>query len=194
MSNDFEIVRSRFEYFFERYNSHLTINRDPIIVYHGCKHWEQTTIIRSPVIDYMLARNKSFEEALAYVDGLIENVTEFDKRYLLQRSLENAQSQGLFNPFVSTSPSRRVARGFALDARSSYGNFGYILTIQAPRNLFYDFNTVRSTYGIPHPDEFSWMEEMGIPIQISEPYEIIQVDYVVGEEEISDCVFRKDGM
>jgi hypothetical protein len=93
----------------------------------------------------------------------------------------NAQRSGVFSPFVSTSSNRNVARSFALDGNTP----GFILTIEGPEDRLYDFRQIREMNRIPHPSEFMWLNEFGIPLQIEAPFTVTKV------EEIQSIMERK---
>ncbi|MEK6286447.1 MAG: hypothetical protein AABO57_11950 [Acidobacteriota bacterium] len=158
-----------------------------ITVYHGRKLWSAGAVIMAPAIEYQLARRRAFKEARSFARGLLELLTDYSNPSLLNLAMYQAQVSGKQNPFVSTSPSRDIARSFAL----SRGTPGYIVTIQVPIDEFYDFNKVRSTYGIPQRPEFEWLEELGIPLQIASPFEIIRVDRVTGVVEHKTTIYKK---
>jgi len=145
-----------------------------IIVFHGAKHWTPNAIVRARSIEYMIGRGSSLNDAIDHAKQHLLFFNDFSNRSLLEGVMIMAQRSGAFSPFVSTSRRREVARSFALSGGSS----GFILTIEGPEDAFYDFNRIRDTYGIPHPTEFEWLEELGIPLEIGPPLKVIRVDEV----------------
>lgn len=123
----------------------------------------------------------SVDDAFTHARGQLEYLNDFSNKSLLEKVMLNAQRSGLLSPFVSTSRSRDVARSFALYG----GPPGFILTIEGPESAFYDFNAIRERHGIPHPSEFEWLEELGIPLQIDAPFRIVDA------EEVHEVVERK---
>jgi hypothetical protein len=99
----------------------------------------------------------------------------------------NAQRSGVFSPFVSTSSSRDVARSFALDGHTP----GFILTIEGPEDQLYDFHKIRDMNGIPHPSEFMWLKEFGIPLQIDAPFRVTKIEKIQSIIERKTRVRRK---
>lgn len=158
-----------------------------LTVYHGAKLWELGKPIRSQAIEYMLNRGESIKEALAYAEALYVELTDYSDKDFLERAMISAQASGYLNPFVSVSQKRSVAQEFALKQQSP----GYILTIVGPEEKFYDFHKIRSLNGLPHPREFDWMYEKGIPFEVKEPFRIIKVDKIFCLEENSTCVFNE---
>lgn len=135
----------------------------------------------------MIGRGSSLDDAIKHARGQLVYLNDFNNRGLLERVMLSAQTSGAFSPFVSTSRRREVARSFAL----SSGTPGFILTIEGPQDAFYDFNRIRDTYGIPHPTEFQWLEELGIPLQVDAPLSIVQVEEVTDVVEVKKVVYRK---
>lgn len=176
-------------------SSHLDIYQDfmnlpskVITVYHGRKMWSEKEPIYAPAINYQVARGNSIADAITHVEGLLTLLTDFRNKTILNISLYNAQVSGYLSPFVSATRYRNVARSFAIGNDGG----GFVLTIRGPQEFFYDFNMVRDKCRIPHRPEFMWLGEMGIPIQLDEKLELVQVDQVYGVEELYTCVYRKD--
>jgi hypothetical protein len=119
---------------------------------------------------------------MIHAKNQLEVLKDFTNKSVLERAMQQAQTSGIFSPFVSSSRHRYVARSFALDR----GSPGFIIKIQGPEDAFYDFNKVRDACGIPHPTEFLWLGELGIPFEIGSPFVIVEVD------EITDVVERKN--
>lgn len=158
-----------------------------ITVFHGAKLWTPRLKLRAPSIDYMISRGKSINEATDYANGLLMQLNDFYNLPLLNIAMYNAQVSGYLSPFVSTSRNRNIARSFAI----SDGNPGFILTIRGPEDIFYDFNKIREKVNIPHRPEFQWLEELGIPIMMQPPFELLKVEKVFDLKEISNCIFEK---
>lgn len=127
------------------------------------------------------------DDALIHARCQLEYLNDFSNKSLLEKVMLNAQRSGLLSPFVSTSRSRDIARSFAL----SEGPPGFILTIEGPEDAFYDFNTIRDRYGIPHPTEFKWLEELGIPLQVDTPFSIVDVEEIRGVIERKRRILRR---
>jgi hypothetical protein len=113
-------------------------------------------------------------------------LNDFDNKSILERAMLNAQRSGVFSPFVSTSSSRDVARSFAL----AEGTPGFILTIEAPQDQFYDFNEIRKINGIPDPSEFVWLKELGIPLKLDAPFRVVKVEKIEAVKERKRTVRR----
>ena len=145
-------------------------------------------ILRAPCINYQIERNQSIEESIFYAKGLLVQLNDFENLPLLDKSMNNAQTSGVFSPFISTTPTRGTARSFAMND----GNSGYILTIEGPVDAFYDFNRIREINNIPRSTEFYWMKEMGIPLEIEPPFKLIQVDQIFDVLEEKKCLFKSD--
>lgn len=109
-----------------------------------------------------MAQGMKLSDALAQGKSQLLLLNDFINKSILDRAMLHAQTSGIFSPFVSTSRLRHVARSFALGK----GLPAFILKIEGPEDAFYDFNKIRDTHGIPHPPEFKWLEELGIPLQI----------------------------
>jgi hypothetical protein len=107
-------------------------------------------------------------------------------RVVLNMAMYQAQALGASSPFVSASRSRDVALSFALEG----GTPGYCVAIEAPISAFFDFNAVREANLIPHRPEFRWLDEVGIPLEIRKPFQIVRVDYVVRSGDAGKVVFR----
>jgi hypothetical protein len=135
----------------------------------------------------MLLNGKNLDEAVNYANGLLVLLFDLSNRTLLSDAMLQAQRSGLFSPFVSTSRRREVALSFALYK----GTPGFILTIEGPEDKFYDFEKIRADNKLPQPSEYEWMEEMGIPLGIDPPFEVVSVDYVTGIIEKNVNVFHK---
>jgi hypothetical protein len=101
-------------------------------------------------------------------------------------ALYQAQALGASSPFVSASRSRDVALSFALEG----GTPGYCVVIIAPVSEFYDYNAIREAHQIPHRPEFRWLEEVGIPLEVRRPFEIVRVDYVERSGDAGKVVYR----
>jgi hypothetical protein len=86
----------------------------------------------------------------------------------LEGLLVNAQQFAFENPFVSTSFSFSVARGFATAGDTP----GYVLTIEGPWYDGIDFEFQRNLYGL-YGRAFDYLHEFGIPIDIRQPYAIV---------------------
>ena len=158
-----------------------------ITVFYGAKLWTEGSTIIAPSVEYQLGRGKSAREARIYSQGLLAQLNDFSNRSLLEKVMLSAQRSGLLSPFVSTSLKRDVARSFALAG----GSPGFILTIQGPEEEFYKFNQIREDYGIPHPSEFYWLDELGIPLKVKRPFEIVEVDKVLGVTENKVGIYKK---
>jgi hypothetical protein len=143
-------------------------------------------IIRASCVNYQLSRNKSLEEAICYAKGLMVTLNDFDNLYLLNKSIQNAQSCSDLSPFVSTSPIRDVARQFS----KNDGGSGYILTIKGPESAFYNFNKIRKDNNLPRSREFDWMNEMGIPFELRPPFKLVQVDQILNVSEEKICLYK----
>lgn len=158
-----------------------------ITVYQGLKLWSPGSPIRAPSIDYMIRNGSTVADAFTHAKGLLAYLSDFSNRSFLQNSMLQAQRSGIYSPLVSTSRNRSVARSFALNE----GRPGYILTIEGPEDAFYDFNKIRDDNGLPHPTEYRWLEEMGIPLELKAPFEIISVDQIHGVTENKINVYTK---
>ena len=158
-----------------------------ITVFHGRKYWNPGMVIKSPAIEYLLARGNGEEVAFGYAEGLLERLTDFSNLTILEEAAYQAQQTGYCNPFVSTTLMRDVARSFTVHD----GKPGFLLTIQGPEGYFYDFNGFREHYGIPRPSTFGWLQEFGIPFQILPPFELARVDKIVNIREDGECLFSK---
>lgn len=176
-----------FPTFLERIQQFNPMKKNEVTVFHGCKHWNSSIDMLPPSVTYLLARGAELNKAIAYAEGLLEMLTNFHDAELLSLALYNAQVTGINSPFISVSKSREVARQFALGDSQP----GYILTIKGPEGCFYDFESVRSKLNIPPRPEFTWMEELGIPLLVTTPFEIVQVDKVSGVKEDTDMLFRR---
>jgi hypothetical protein len=154
-------------------------------VYHGRRLWTPHAPVRAPSIDYQVARGKSVLEAQAYAQGLMGPLTDFTNKTVLALALRNAQTSGIWSPFVSTSTDRQVALSFAL----ADGKAGYCLTIEGPADRFYDFNEVRQTNGIPHEPVFHWLNELGIALEVQDPFRVLRADLVTARNEVGTCVY-----
>ncbi len=129
----------------------------------------------------------NLSEAITHAKSQLILLNDFINKSILERVMLNAQTSGIFSPFVSTSKRRDVARSFALKE----GLPGFVLKIEGPVDAFYDFNKIRDINGIPQPTEFAWLEELGIPLQIESPFEIVEVDEIKGVVERKKRVYRK---
>jgi hypothetical protein len=157
-----------------------------ITVFHGTKSWSPGSIIRAPSIEYLIARGLTLADAIAHARSQLLLLNDFVNRSILERAMLQAQTSGIFSPFVSTSRSRNVARSFVLGK----GLPGFILKIEGPEDAFYDFNKIRDTYDIPPPTEFEWLEELGVPLQIESPLAIVEVDELTGVVERKKRVYK----
>jgi len=155
-------------------------------VYHGCKR-EYLEEIYCPLVYNLMSKGKTLEEAIEKAQDLYNDFLNPNDNFMLQRSLDDAQMTSLKSPFISTTPSRATARSFAL----SQDTKGYIYTIEAPDDLFYDFNKVREDHSLPAHKTYGWMNELGIPIQLKYPFEIIQIVEVSEVIEIATVLFEK---
>jgi hypothetical protein len=168
--------------------SKLAKTRSRIIkVYHGTELWSPGTAIRAPAITYMLTRGRTKAEAIIYAEGLLVPLLDFSDRRYLHSAMLQAQRTGIYSPLVSTSRKREVARSFALSETGT----GYIVTIEGPEDRFYDFNKIRNDNGLPQTSEHEWMQEMGIPLEVALPFEIVSVDKVSAVVEKKVTVYRK---
>ena len=164
-----------------------TSSSGKLVVFHGAKHWTSGQIILAKCIEYFLGRGKSQVESFNYAEGLLTYLRDFSNKTILEQAMLNAQRSGVFNPFVSTSRDRSVARSFALAGN----NPGFILTIEGPESEFYDFNKIRKINGIPHPVEFAWLNELGIPLRLDTPFRVIHVERIRGITEKKKTIERK---
>lgn len=158
-----------------------------INVFHGTRFWTPTGPIRARAIEYCMARGKTSEDSLAYAQVLWDHCSNFADLTVLAMAMMHAQESGLSSPFVSTSRSRHVARSFALQG----GTAGFIVSIIGPEDAFYDFNAIRQAHHVPHPPQYRWLEELGIPFEVASPFEVVRVDKVNGVDEQQDCVYEK---
>lgn len=158
-----------------------------VTVYHGTEFWSLGAAIRAPAISYMLLHGSAEAEAVAYAKGLLVPMFDFSNRSFLLIAMLQAQRSGIYSPLVSTSRKRDVARSFALGK----GGAGYILTIEGPEDGFYDFEKIRNDNGLPQPTEYQWLAEMGIPLELGPPFEIVRVEKVSALVEKKVIVYRK---
>ena len=156
-----------------------------MIVYHGTSVKYQDRIL-CPAIHYALERGKNLKQAFSVAHELLDTLLDVENRFQLQRALDDAQTTGVKNPFVSTSADRKVARQFA----TATGN-GFIYTIEGPESELFNFNKVRDNNGFPRHETFFWMKELGIKFEISNPFEIIKIEQIVGIREISQTIYEK---
>lgn len=126
-------------------------------------------------------------DAIAQARNLLVLLSDFSNKSILERAMLQAQTSGIFSPFVSTSRSRSVARSFV----ENKGLPGFILRIEGPEDAFYDFNRIRDTYGIPPPTEFEWLKELGVPLQIETPFVVAEVDEVLGVVERKKRIYKR---
>lgn len=158
-----------------------------IKVYHGTGLWSPGAAIRAPAIAYMRSRGSTEADAVAYAKGLLVPMLDFSDRRYLHIAMMQAQRTGIYSPLVSTSRRREVARSFALLETGT----GFVVTIEGPEDQFYDFAKIRKDNGLPQTSEFEWMEEMGIPLEVAPPFEIVRVDKVSAVVEKKVNVYRK---
>lgn len=158
-----------------------------IKVYHGTDLWSPGATIRAPSIVYMLRHGSTEAEAITYAKGLLVPMLDFSNRSFLLIAMLQAQRSGIYSPLVSTSRKRDVALSFA----RAKGGTGYVLTIEGPEDKFYDFEKIRNDNGLPQPTEYQWLAEMGIPLEIASPFEIVRVDRVSDLAEKKITVYRK---
>jgi hypothetical protein len=157
-----------------------------MIVYHGCKLLYGDKFY-CPIINYDLAKGKSIDQALNKAQTFLEDlITPIDK-FMLQSALDDAQKTSFKSPFISTTPYRHIARSFALNR----GTTGFIYTIEGPDDAFFDFNSVRIKNNFPPHKTFEWMNELGIPLELKLPFEIIQIEEISEIIEIAQVVYKK---
>ena len=93
---------------------------------------------------------------------------DLDSRKRLEGLLLNAQPFAFQSPFVSTSFSYSVARGFATAGDTP----GYVLTIEGPWYDGLDFEFQRNLYGL-YGSAFDYLKEFGVPISLRQPYAVV---------------------
>jgi hypothetical protein len=157
-----------------------------IKVYHGSSS-AYLLPIYAPSIYRHQNRGKTLDEAKIHVEELLGNIINPTSAFLLQETLDLAQTTSVFSPFISTSENRAVARSFACTKSGQ----GYIYTIIGPRKCFFDFNECREKNGLPPHATFSWMKELGIPIELTQPFEIIKIERIDHIQEEATLIFEK---
>jgi len=91
----------------------------------------------------------------------------------LEGMLLNAQRFAYQNPFVASSFSYSVARGFANAGDTS----GYVLTIEGPWYSGIDFEFLRKLFGL-YGDASGYLQEYGLPERLEAPFTTVRVDRV----------------
>ena len=103
--------------------------------------------------------------------GALEGDQASEKR--LEGMLLNAQRFAFQNPFVASSFSYSVARGFANADDTS----GFVLTIEGPWYSGMDFEFLRRLFGL-YGDAFDHLLEFGLPERLEPPFTTVRVDRV----------------
>lgn len=103
--------------------------------------------------------------------GALEGDQASEKR--LEGMLLNAQRFAFQNPFVASSFSYSVARGFANAGDTS----GFVLTIEGPWYTGIDFEFLRRLFGL-YSDVFDHLQEFGLPESLKAPFTTVRVDRV----------------
>jgi len=157
-----------------------------MVVYHGSSLLYGVNIY-CPLIFNELHRGKDLESAMRKAQILFEKLNDFSDMFSLQRALDDAQTTSDDSPFISTSQKRDVARQFAITKNGQ----GYVYMIEGPKEDFYNFNAVRQTYNLPQHKTFNWMDELGIPFEVKDPFEILQIDKIIEVKEVTETIFKK---
>ena len=157
-----------------------------MIVYHGCKE-EYSGEVYCPYVIAQLKKGKSLAEAISLAENLYSEFADDVDSFMFDMAIESAQKTSLKSPFISTTKSRQTARSFAL----SNDTKGYIYTIEGPNEHFFDFNAKRAERGLPYHKTFGWMNELGIPIHLEYPFEIIMIQEISELKEVSTIIFEK---
>lgn len=156
-------------------------------VFHGRQDWFPGISIVAPSITYMQGRGQTIEDSRLYAQGLFLKLTDFTNRSVLNIAMHDAQSSGFWSPFVSVTTKYEVARSFATNSTG----VGYVLTLEGPEDEFYDFQKIRQLHGVPPRPEFEWLSELGIPMELGPPFELIRVEQVSQNSSRKHCIFKK---
>ena len=150
-----------------------------ITVYRGQKVWRSRMSITASSMRISAgsrANRATWTEALLTqfkrnISGAVGGDHTATKR--LEGMLINAQQFAFQSPFVSTSLSYSVARGFA----NAGDTPGFVLTIVGPWYSGIDFEFLRNLLGL-YGGAFDYLQEFGLPARLASPFTLVKVDRV----------------